>query len=84
MYYRMLRGSKERFGHPFERTSSCNSILEQADRDDVLRIKEAFCIATAQHQKSLNGDQGTVISDCWKPLLRYWKQQRVARQPTVL
>ena len=35
------------------------SILEQADRDDVLRIKEAFCIATAEHQKSLNRDQGT-------------------------
>ena len=35
------------------------SILEQADRDDVLRIKEAFYIATAEHQKSLNRDQGT-------------------------
>ena len=35
------------------------SILEQADRDDVLMIKETFCIATAEHQKSLNRDQGT-------------------------
>ena len=49
----------------------------------MLRIKEAFCIATAEHQKSLNRDQGTAISDCWKPLLQCWKQQRVARQPTV-
>jgi len=50
------------------------SILEQADRDDVLRIK-AFCISTAEHQKSLNRDQETAISDCWKPLLQCWKQQ---------
>ena len=56
------------------------SILEQADRDDVLRIKEAFCIATAEHQKSLNRDQGTASLEA----IVAWKQQRVARQPTVL
>ena len=45
------------------------SILQQAYRDDVLKIKEALCIATAEHQKSLNRDQRTAISNCWKPLL---------------
>ena len=58
--------------HPFWEEIS---ILEQADRDDVMRTEEAFCITTAEHQKSLNRDHGTAISDCWKPLLRCWKQQ---------
>ena len=49
------------------------SILQQAEsRDDIVRIKEAFCITTADHRKSLNRDQGTAINDCWKSLLQCW------------
>lgn len=57
------------------------SLLQQADRDDISRIKEAFCITTVDHWESLNRDWATVLSDCWKPLLRCWQKQCVARQP---
>ena len=55
------------------------TILEQARREDLLRIKEAFCIAVADKEKSLNRDRGTATADCWRPLLR-----RCHRQSAIL
>ena len=44
-------------------------------------IKEAFCIATAEHQKSLNRDQGTASLEAIVAML---ETTACARQPTVL
>ena len=57
------------------------AILEQARREDHLRIKEAFCIAVADKEKSLNRDRGTATADCWRPLLRRYNQRSVREQP---
>ena len=51
------------------------AILEQARREDHLWIKEAFCIAMADKEKSLNRDHGTAIGDCWRPLLQCYNQR---------
>ena len=50
------------------------TILEQAEREDILRIKEAFCIALTDQKKSLNRDKGVATADCWMPLLRHCHQ----------
>ena len=57
-------------------------ILEQARRDDHLRIKEAFCIAMADQERSLNRDRGTAIAECWKPLLRRHGVRNVSAMTT--
>lgn len=56
------------------------SILAQARNENTLRIKEAFCIMTAEQEKILNRDRGTAISDSWKPFLWRWSQPRATPQ----
>ena len=56
------------------------AILERARREDILRIKEAFCIMAAEQEKLLNRDRGTFIAESWKPLLWRWRNQRVMSQ----
>ena len=39
------------------------TILEQAEREDMLQIKETFCIVVADWKKSLNRDKGVATTD---------------------
>ena len=50
--------------------------LEQAKNENIIRIKEAFCIMASEQQNILNRDRGTAISDSWKPLLWRWQQKQ--------
>ena len=45
------------------------SILDKDNNKHVLRIKETLHIMLANPQTLENRDQGTVILDCWKPVL---------------
>ena len=46
------------------------SILDQPRNNRLLLVKEALHISLAGQHMLLNRDQGTAISDCWRPLLR--------------
>ena len=46
------------------------SILDADSKKHVLVVKEALHIMSAGRQTLLNRDQGTTISDCWKPMLQ--------------
>ena len=46
------------------------TILDHARNHTNLLVKEALHIALAGQRSLLNRDQGTAITDCWRPLLK--------------